>query len=46
MGADGEEKRISSDQNKGSVQALEGQEQEKEKEEEVINFLIPIHYFN
>ena len=46
MGADGEKKRISSDKNKGSVQALEGQEQEKEKEEEVINFLISIHYFN
>jgi hypothetical protein len=38
MGADGEEKRISSDEDKRSVPALEGQEQKEEEEEEVIIF--------
>lgn len=40
MVAHGEKKRRGSDQNKRSVQTLEGQEQEKEEKEEVINLKI------
>jgi hypothetical protein len=36
MGTNGKEKRISSHQNQGSLSFVEGQEQEKEKEEEMI----------
>jgi hypothetical protein len=36
MGAYGEKERRGSDENQGSVQTLEGQEQEEEKEEEMI----------